>query len=148
MKNFRLAVKMMVMALAMGALFCSCSVAGGFDYYETSESQASSTSINGGLSENTSQSGKIGIVISSVSVSVSGPDEVAQSETETATFTAEATEGATLTWYVNGKLQSGETGSTFELSCAEARVYDVTCMALSADGKVIKSDSKMVVVNP
>lgn len=146
MKNFRLAVKMMVMALAMAACFCSCSVAGGFDYYETSESQASSTSINGGLSENTSQSGKIGIVISSVSVSVSGPEEVVQNET--ATFTAEATEGATLTWYVNGMLQSGETGSTFELSCAEARVYDVTCMALSADGKVIKSDSKMVVVNP
>ena len=35
MKKVRLTAIMMVMALAMGALFCSCNAAGGSDYYET-----------------------------------------------------------------------------------------------------------------
>ena len=49
MKDFRLLIKMMVMALVMGALFCSCNAAGGSDSYEAvtqKESQHNTTAAN------------------------------------------------------------------------------------------------------
>lgn len=98
MKNFGMMVKMMVMALAMGALFCSCNSAGGYDAYEAQESRAS--------------------------------------------------EGAQFIWYVNGMFQEGETESVYELSCAYPGVYDVTCIAYSADGALVKSASMAVTVYP
>ena len=70
------------------------------------------------------------------------------SETETATITAEASEGAALAWYVNGMFQTAETGSTFQMSCGIPGVYDVTCVAVSADGTMAKSATKSVIVRP
>jgi hypothetical protein len=44
--------------------------------------------------------------------------------------------------------QEGETESTYELSCAYPGVYDVTCIAYSADGALVKSASMAVTVYP
>ena len=146
MKNFGLMVKMMVMVLAMGALFCSCNAAGGSDYYEAPASKITNADANG--SDGPSRPVSFSIVIPEINVSVSGADVAKQSATETATITASATEGAQFMWYVNGMLQEGENGSTFELSLAHPGIYDVTCIAYSADGTLAKSASKVVTVNP
>ncbi|MBR4683681.1 MAG: hypothetical protein IKO95_03550, partial [Spirochaetia bacterium] len=88
------------------------------------------------------------IIIPEINVSVSGADEALQSETGTTTITASASEGAQFIWYVNGMFQEGETESTYELSCAYPGVYDVTCIAYSADGALVKSASMAVTVYP
>ena len=146
MRNFRLTVKMMVMALVMAAAFCSCSVAGGSDYCDPASSKAS------GVSESTTNGPSVNVGFSiklpSVSVSVSGPDVAKMSMTETVAITAEASEGAALAWYVNGMFQTAETGSTFQMSCGIPGVYDVTCVAVSADGTMAKSATKSVIVRP
>ena len=147
MRNFRQMVKMMVMALVMAAAFCSCSVAGGSDYYDTTSSSRAS-----GVSESTTNGPSVNvgfaIKLPSVSVSISGDEEVRMSETETAVITAEASEGASLAWYVNGMFQTAETGTTFQMSCAYPGVYDVTCVAVNADGTMAKSASMAVTVRP
>ena len=76
-------VKMMVMALAMGALFCSCNSAGGYDAYEAQESKASNIELGGSSTVAPSQRGPFTIIIPEISVSVSGADEAVQSETGT-----------------------------------------------------------------
>ena len=148
MKNFGMMVKMMVMALAMGALFCSCNSAGGYDAYEAQESKASNIELGGSGTVASRQAGPFTIIIPEISVSVSGADEAVQSETGTTAITAEASEGAQFIWYVNGMFQEGETESTYELSCAYPGVYDVTCIAYSADGALVKSASMAVTVYP
>ena len=148
MRNFGLMVKMMVMALAMGALFCSCNSAGGYDAYEAQESKASNIEVSGSGAVASRQAGPFTIIIPEINVSVSGADVVKQSATGTTTITAEATEGAQFIWYVNGMFQEGETESTYELSCAYPGVYDVTCIAYSADGALVKSASMAVTVYP
>ena len=148
MKNFRLVVKMMVMALAMGALFCSCNAAGGSDCYDAQASRVSTTDINGNGLEGRNLPAPFTIIIPEINVSVSGADKVVQSASETTTITAEATEGAKFMWYVNGMLQDGENGTTYELSRVYPGVYDVTCIAFSADGTLVKSASKVVTVSP
>jgi len=148
MKNFGMMVKMMVMALAMGALFCSCNSAGGYDAYEAQESKASNIEVSGSGTVAARQAGPFTIIIPEISVSVSGADEAVQSETGTTAITAEASEGAQFIWYVNGMFQEGETESTYELSCAYPGVYDVTCIAYSADGALVKSASMAVTVYP
>ena len=148
MTNFRLMVKMMVMALAMGAIFCSCNAAGGSDCYDAQPSRVSTSDVSGNGLEGPKLPAPFSIIIPEVNVSVSGADSVMQSAAETTTITAEATEGAKLTWYVNGMFQSGETGAAFELSRAYPGVYDVTCIAVSADGTLADSASKVVTVIP
>ena len=148
MKNFGMMVKMMVMALAMGALFCSCNSAGTYDGYEAQESKSSNIEISGSGTVASRQAGPFTIIIPEINVSVSGADEARQSETGTTAITAEATEGAQFIWYVNGMFQEGETESTYELSCAYPGVYDVTCIAYSADGALVKSASMAVTVYP
>ena len=147
MKNFRLMVKMMVMALAMGALFCSCNSAGTYDGYEAQESKSSNIEISENGTVASRQAGPF-TIIPEINVSVSGADVVKQSATGTTTITAEATEGVQFIWYVNGMFQDGETGATCEQSCAYPGVYDVTCIAYSADGSLMKSASMAVTVNP
>ena len=146
MRNFGLAIKMMVMTLAMGALFCSCNAAGGSDYYEASVYK--DASLNAGDIDSINIKAGLTIKIPKVSVEVSGAEEVSRSESETTTITAEATEGAVFAWYVNGMFQPGEKGSTFELSCAYPGVYEVACIAMSANGSAADSASMCVVVNP
>ena len=142
MRNFRLAIKMMVMALAMGALFCSCNAAGGSDCYDASASKAINTEMN---SNGPVQAG-FSIVIPEVSVSISGADKVVRNEV--ATITADATEGATITWYVNGELQKGEAGTTYELISAYPGIYEVACIAASADGLMVGYDTMTITVTP
>ena len=146
MRNFRQVVKMMVMAIAMGALFCSCNMVGGSEYYDAAFPKASG--ISGSVANGPSQTPAFSIKLPSVKVSLSGDDYVFQSETETAVITAEASEGAVLSWYVNGMEQAGQSGTTFELNCAFPGVYDVTCIAISADGKLCRSASTHINVYP
>ena len=148
MRNFRQTVKMMVMALAMGALFCSCNVVGGAGGYEGEASKVSKADINGNGSVAPSKPVSFSIIIPEINVAVEGADKVAQSKTGTTAITATATEGAKIMWYVNGMFQDGETDSVYELSCAYPGVYDVTCIAVSADGTLAKSASKCVTVTP
>ncbi len=124
MKNFRLMVKMMVMALAIGALFCSCNAAGGSDCYDAQSSRVSTTGMNGNGTA-ASRPASFSIIIPEINVSVSGADRVKQSASETTVITAEATEGASFMWYVNGILQDGENGTTYELTA-----YTLACMML------------------
>ena len=143
MRNFGMMVKMMVMAVLLCALFCSCNVAGGSDYSSPSaarESSVSTTDVDGPAMAVT-----FGIKLPSVDVSISGDDMVKQDAT--ATFTADATEGASLAWYLNG-METGETGSVYQFSCAYPGMYDVTCIAVSADGKMAKSASRCITVLP
>jgi len=146
MRNFGMVIKMMVMALAMGALFCSCNAAGGSDYYEAPASMEASQ--NADAIDGAAVKAGFKIVIPRVSVEISGPESVAMDKAETATFTADATEGAVFAWYVNGILQAGENGSTYGLSCAYPGVYEVACIAMSADGSSADSASMYVTVNP
>ena len=146
MRNFGRTIKMMVMALAMGALFCSCNAAGGSDYYDASASMEASQ--NADVVEGAAVKAGFKIVIPRVSVEISGPEAVARNAAEPATFTADATEGAVFAWYVNGMLQSGENGATYELSCAYPGAYEVACIAMSADGSAADSASMRVIVNP
>ena len=53
MRNFRQVVKMMVMAIAMGALFCSCNMVGGSEYYDAASPKASG--ISGSVANGPSQ---------------------------------------------------------------------------------------------
>ena len=145
MRNFGMVVKMMIMALAMGALFCSCNAAGGSDYYDDNSSKVSGTNLYG---NGETQAVSISIKIPTVNVSISGEEKAFQHPTETVAITAEATEGAILSWYVNGQLQEGETGTTYQLSLQVPGLYDVTCIAVSADGKIADYDSLLVTVNP
>ena len=147
MRNFKLTVKMMVMAIVMGALFCSCNMAGGSEFGESS-SKVSEIGTNGNGSESHTASVAFSIIIPEINVSISGADKVTQSKAETTTITAEATEGAVFMWYVNGMLQSGETETTYDLSRVHPGVYEVTCIAVSADGTLAKSASKVVTVTP
>ena len=148
MRNFKLAVKMMIMAIAMGTLFCSCNMAGGSDSYESSSSKSSGNGTYEAGSERAGQAVAFSIIIPEINVSVTGADKVTQNIAGTTAITAEATDGATFMWYVNGMLQSGEKESTYELSCAHPGVYEVTCIAISADGTLAKSASKLVAVTP
>ena len=145
MRNFGRTLKMMVMALAMGALFCSCNAAGGSDYCDASASMEASQ--NADVVEGAAVKAGFKIVIPRVSVEISGPEAVSRNA-EAAIFTADATEGAVFAWYVNGMLQSGENGSTYELSCAYPGAYEVACIAMSADGSAADSASMRVIVNP
>ena len=147
MRNFKMMVKMMVMAVVFGALFCSCNVAGGSDYSDAASSRASLNGINGGTVNGQGRNVSFSIKLPSVEVSVSGADAAKQSASATTAITAEATEGALLSWYVNG-METGETGSVFQLSCSVPGVYDVTCIAVSADRTLCKSASKCVTVYP
>ena len=143
MKNFGLMVKMMVMAIAMGALFCSCNVAGGSDYYGSAavrESTISATDVEG-----PGQSVTFSLKFATVDVSIIG-EEIVKVD-ETAIFTAEATEGAVLSWYLNGR-ETAETGAVYEFSCSYPGLYDLTCIAISADGKMCSSASKYITVLP
>ena len=146
MRNFGRTIKMMIMALAMGALFCSCNAAGGSDYCDSPSSVAASQ--NADAVESAAVKAGFKIVIPRVSVEISGPEVVSRNAAEAATFTADATEGAVFAWYVNGMLQSGENGSTYELSCAYPGVYEVACIAMSANGAAADSASMYVTVNP
>lgn len=148
MTNFKMTVKMMVMALVMGALFCSCNVAGGSGSYDAQASKMSKTDIAGAGNGAPARPVSFSIVIPEVRVTLEGADEAKQGETMTTAITAVATEGARLMWYVNGMLQEGETGSVYELSCAYPGMYDVTCIAVSADGTLAKSASMCVTVTP
>ena len=145
MRNFRLMVKMMVMALVFGAIFCSCNVAGGSDSYDSTASRASSLPASN--AEGQGQPVAVTVRLPSVKVSITGPEMVEMHKTETATFTAKASEGAILSWYING-VETGETGTTYKLSLAQPGVYDITCVAISADYTMCKSASTYVVVNP
>ena len=147
MRSFKLMVNMMIMSLAMGALFCSCNTAGS-DFYDSQASRASNAETNGNGSDITSKPVSFSIIIPEINVSVSGADKVKQSAAETTTITAEATDGAKFMWYVNGMLQCGETGSTYRLSRVYPGVYEVTCIAYSEDGTLAKSASKVVIVTP
>jgi hypothetical protein len=147
MKNFRLVVKMMVMALAVAALFCSCNSAGAYEYSDAQESKSSNI-VNGNGAAAPNLPSSFAIIIPEINVSVSGAELVKQSSSETTTVTAEATDGAQFIWYVNGMFQEGETGSTYELSRAYPGAYDVTCVAYSGDGALVKSASMLVTVTP
>ena len=146
MKKFSQVIKMLVMALVVGFVFCSCNVAGGSGAYDAQSSNASKTGITGNDSGAPDRPVSFSIIIPEINVSVSGADRAQQSETGTTAITAEATEGARLMWYVNGMFQEGQTGSVFELSCAYPGAYDVTCVAVSEDGTLAKSASMCVVV--
>ena len=148
MKKLSQVIKMLVMALVVGFVFCSCNVAGGSGSYDAQSSNASKTGITGNDSGAPDRPVSFSIIIPEINVSVSGADRAQQSETGTTAITAEATEGARLMWYVNGMFQDGETESVYELSCAYPGVYDVTCIAYSADGALVKSASKVVTVYP
>ena len=141
MRNFGLMVKMMVMALVFGALFCSCNVAGGSDSYDSAASRASSLSASNAEGQPVS----VTLKLPSVKVSITGPEMVEINET--AIFTAKASEGAILSWYVNGT-ETGETGTTCELNLSQPGLYDITCVAISADYTMCKSASTYIVVNP
>ena len=83
-----------------------------------------------------------------ITLSLSGSETAAKHPTETATITATASAGATFTWYVNGTLQGGQTGSTYALSRAVAGRFVVTCVATSSDGKLSKHASHIIRVLP
>ncbi len=147
MRNFRMTVKMMVMALVMAAAFCSCNAAGGTDFYEAQSSRVSNAEIIGDGPVTKNPVG-FSIIIPEINVSVEGADQAKMSADGTTAITATATEGATFMWYVNGRCQNGQTGPAYELSCAYPGVYEVTCIAVSADGTLAKSASKRVTVLP
>ena len=146
MRNFGKTIKMIILALAMGAIFCSCNAAGGSDYCDDSTSKEAFH--NSDVAEGAAVKAGFSIVIPRVSVEISGPETVARNAAEPATFTADATEGSVFAWYVNGMLQSGENSSTYEFSCAYPGVYEVACIAMSANGAAADSASMCVTVNP
>ena len=146
MKKLSQVIKMLVVALAMGIVFCSCNVAGGSGAYDAQSSNASKSGITGNDSGAPAKPVSFSIIIPEINVSVSGADRARQSDSGTTAITAEATEGARLMWYVNGMFQEDQTGPVFELSCAYPGAYDVTCVAVSEDGTLAKSASMCVVV--
>ena len=84
MRNFKMTVKMMVMALVMGALFCSCNVAGGSGSYDAQASKVSKTDIAGAGNGAPARPVSFSIVIPEVRVTLEGADEAKQGETMTA----------------------------------------------------------------
>ena len=104
--------------------------------------------VYGTIEEGEYQIATLLLVMPTITLSLSGSETAAKHPTETATITATASAGATFTWYVNGTLQGGQTGSTYALSRAVAGRFVVTCVATSSDGKLSKHASHIIRVLP
>ncbi len=143
MRNFGKMIKMMAVAVVLSAFFCSCNVAGGSSYAESSE--VASRSQFGAESDAISVSkGGISIIIPEFHISVEtegNRTEISCGETLQMLCTADegSLEIGLCDWYVNGiKAASGE---GFEFYQNGPGVYTVSCIAADNATNPLYADS-------